>query len=116
MADSDAIDMMRQLLTFSPVKRMTANQALAHPYVAQFHVPEEEIECKKNITIPIDDNTKLSVSAYRDELYTSIIKVNVENQKAKAAATAAAVPAKKKKTKTARPRKERREKKPVVHE
>jgi len=96
MADSDAIDMMRQLLTFSPVKRMTAVQALAHPYVAQFHVPEEEIDCQKKIVISIDDNKKLSVSAYRDELYTSIIKVNVDNQKAKAAAAATAAPAKKK--------------------
>lgn len=115
MADGDAIDMMRQLLTFSPIKRMTAVQALAHPYVSQFHVPEEEIECKKNIVIPIDDNTKLSVSAYRDELYTSIIKVNVENQKAKTAAAAAAVPAKKKKAKGTRPRKDRREKKGGSH-
>jgi mitogen-activated protein kinase 15 len=94
MADSDVIDMLRQLLTFSPAKRMNANHALAHPYVAQFHVPEEEIECHKNIVIPIDDNKKLSVSAYRDELYTSIIKVNVDNQKAKAAAAAAVVPTK----------------------
>jgi len=100
MADSDAIDMMRQLLTFSPTKRMTANQALAHPYVAQFHVPEEEVECQKNIVIPLDDNKKLTVSAYRDELYTSIIKVNIDNQKAKAAAAATtAAPARKKKAK-----------------
>lgn len=92
-ADSDAIDMLRQLLTFNPAKRMTASQALAHPYVAQFHSPEEEIECTKNIVIPIDDNKKLSVAAYREELYTSIIKVNVENQKAKtAAANAVAAP------------------------
>jgi len=108
MADSDAIDMMRQLLTFSPVKRMTAVQALAHPYVAQFHVPEEEIDCQKKIVISIDDNKKLSVSAYRDELYTSIIKVNVDNQKAKAAAAATAAPAKKKKPKQTRPRNQKK--------
>jgi len=99
MADNDAIDMLRQLLTFNPAKRMTAAQALAHPYVSQFHSPEEEIECHKNIVIPLDDNQKLSVSAYRDELYTSIIKVNVENQKAKTAAAATAAPTKKKRTK-----------------
>jgi len=108
MADSDAIDMMRQLLTFSPVKRMTASQALAHPYVAQFHVPEEEIDCQKKIVISIDDNKKLSVSAYRDELYTSIIKVNVDNQKAKAASAATVAPPKKKKPKQPRTRKEKK--------
>jgi len=97
MADADAIDLMRKLLTFSPVKRMTATQALAHPYVSQFHVPEEETDCLKKIAIPIDDNQKLTVSAYRDELYTSIIKVNIENQKAKAATSAPSGNKKKKK-------------------
>jgi mitogen-activated protein kinase 15 len=86
MSDNDAIDFMRKLLTFNPLKRMSAAQALEHPFVAQFHAPEEEIECKKKIIIPIDDNKKLSVAAYREELYNSIIKVKtVEPQKKKEA-------------------------------
>jgi mitogen-activated protein kinase 15 len=88
-ADSDTMDLLRKLLTFSPVRRITATQALAHPYVAQFHVPEEEIEYHKKIFIPIELR-KLSVPAYRDELFTSIIKFNFERQKAKIAATIAA--------------------------
>jgi len=117
MADSDVIDMLRQLLTFSPAKRMNATHALAHPYVAQFHVPEEEIECHKNIVIPIDDNKKLTVSAYRDELYTSIIKVNVDHQKAKAAAAAAAVPTKStKKSRAPKGRNHRERKKKKAHD
>jgi len=116
MADSDVIDMLRQLLTFSPAKRMNATHALSHPYVAQFHVPEEEIECHKNIVIPIDDNKKLSVSAYRDELYTSIIKVNVDNQKAKAAAAAAVVPTKSTKKRAPKGRNRERKKKRLTME
>jgi len=81
-ADSDSIDMLQKLLMFNPDKRMTAEEALEHPYVAQFHAPEEEINCEKIITIRIDDDKKLTVAAYRDELYTSIIKVNVETKKA----------------------------------
>jgi len=116
VADSDVIDMLRQLLTFSPNKRMNATHALAHPYVAQFHAPEEEIECHKNIVIPIDDNKKLSVSAYRDELYTSIIKVNVDNQKAKAAAAAPVVPTKSTKKSRVKGTRNRRKKKKKVHD
>jgi mitogen-activated protein kinase 15 len=110
-ADSDAMDLLRKLLTFSPSRRISATQALAHPYLAQFHVPEEEIECQKKIFIPIELK-KLSVAAYRDELFTSIIKFNFDKQKAKIAAatavTAAAKTAsapKKKRTKENRRRK-----------
>jgi len=81
-ADSDAIDLLQKLLDFNPDKRLTAEESLEHPYVAQFHVPEEEITCDKPIKIPIDDNKKLTVMDYRDELYHSIIKVNVETNKA----------------------------------
>jgi len=81
-ADADSIDLLQKLLMFNPSKRLNAEEALEHPYVSQFHVPEEESVCEKTITIPIDDNKKLTVAAYRDELYTSIIKVNVETKKA----------------------------------
>jgi len=82
LADADAIDLLQKLLDFNPDKRLTAEEALEHPYVAQFHVPEEEITCEKPISIPIDDNKKLTVMDYRDELYHSIIKVNVETNRA----------------------------------
>jgi len=81
-ADGDAHDLLKKLLMFNPDKRITVEESLAHPYVAQFHNPEEELSCGKSIHIPIDDNKKLTVAAYRDELYTSIIKVNVETKKA----------------------------------
>lgn len=55
-ASDDAIDLMRKLMHFNPKKRLTAEQALKHPYVAQFHDPENEPICTKRINIPIDDN------------------------------------------------------------
>jgi len=42
------------------------------------------MSCDKEIKIPIDDNKKLSVVAYREELYTSIIKVAVEKKEKRA--------------------------------
>jgi mitogen-activated protein kinase 15 len=82
-ADPEAIDMLKKLLSFNPDKRLTVQQALEHPYVGQFHNPAEEITCEKTIVIPINDNKKMSVATYRDELYTSIIKVNVDTKKEK---------------------------------
>eukprot|EP01123_Difflugia_compressa_P015968 TRINITY_DN93_c0_g1_i1.p1 TRINITY_DN93_c0_g1~~TRINITY_DN93_c0_g1_i1.p1 ORF type:complete len:387 (-),score=80.79 TRINITY_DN93_c0_g1_i1:79-1239(-) len=81
-ADGEALDLLHKLLVFNPSKRLTAEEGLEHPYVAQFHVPAEETVCNKTITVPMDDNKRFSVAAYRDELYTTIIKANVETRKA----------------------------------
>jgi len=79
-ASEDAIDLLQKLLMFNPDKRITAEEALAHAYIAQFHNPEEEIACEKQIQMPINDNKKLSVAAYREELYASVCKVAVEKK------------------------------------
>lgn len=72
------------MLEFNPDKRITIEESLAHPYVEQFHSgnEDEEIVCEKKIQIPIDDNKKLNVAAYRNELYQNVIKV-AEVQKTK---------------------------------
>jgi len=49
------------IMQFNPNKRLTAAEALAHPYVAQFHNPDDEPCCSKTITIPINDNHKYSI-------------------------------------------------------
>jgi len=71
-ASEDALDLLKSLLHFNPNKRLTAEQALAHPYVAQFHSPDDEPNCKKRIAIPIDDNQKFSIREYRNKLYQDI--------------------------------------------
>jgi mitogen-activated protein kinase 15 len=83
-ASEDAIDLLQKLLMFNPDKRITAEEALAHAYVGQFHNPDEEIACEKQIHMPINDNKKLSVAAYREELYASVCKVAVEKKEVRA--------------------------------
>ena len=37
-ADDQAIDLLKKLLIFDPDKRITVNQALSHPYLADLHL------------------------------------------------------------------------------
>jgi mitogen-activated protein kinase 15 len=80
-ASDDALDLLKTLMQFNPSKRLTAEQALKHPYVAQFHNPDDEPNCTKRINIPIDDNQKFSIREYRNKLYADIHKRKKELRK-----------------------------------
>ncbi len=41
-APADALDLMTKLLQFNPERRLSADETLAHPYLAQFHNPGGE--------------------------------------------------------------------------
>jgi mitogen-activated protein kinase 15 len=73
-APPDALDLLHKLLHFSPAQRVTAHEALRHPYVSQFHSPASEPACDRVITIPLDCNTKCGIEEYRDKLYAEIVK------------------------------------------
>lgn len=78
---SDALGLLRKLLVYSPQNRLTVEEVLEHPYFAAFHSPEEEIVCEMKITIPINDNEKLSLKAYREAIYENISeKVKEQNR------------------------------------
>eukprot|EP01023_Acetabularia_acetabulum_P061561 TRINITY_DN7450_c0_g1_i1.p1 TRINITY_DN7450_c0_g1~~TRINITY_DN7450_c0_g1_i1.p1 ORF type:complete len:422 (-),score=56.63 TRINITY_DN7450_c0_g1_i1:408-1673(-) len=77
-ASVDALDLMRKLLQFNPEDRLSAEEALRHPYVKQFHNSMDEPVRRRPITIPIDDNVKYSIAAYREMLYSAIIRTPKE--------------------------------------
>ncbi|KXZ50454.1 hypothetical protein GPECTOR_16g628 [Gonium pectorale] len=75
------------------LSRLSAEAALRHPYVAQFHNPADEPVCHRIIVLPISDNTKYTVSEYRERLYGEILKKKkevVKQMKEREAALAAA--------------------------
>lgn len=80
-ASEDAIDLIKKLLTFNPKHRMTVEQALQHPYVKDFHCPQEEITCERPIPISMNDNQKFSIKEYREALYNEISLKKKEQRK-----------------------------------
>nr|XP_023030221.1 mitogen-activated protein kinase 15 [Leptinotarsa decemlineata] len=68
-APADAVSLITQLLVFNPLKRLRAEEALEHEYVARFHDPEQEIVMQTNVIIPLNDDIRLSVDDYRNKLY-----------------------------------------------
>lgn len=73
-ASADALNLLKKLLVFNPKDRLTAEQALEHAYVGQFHNAAEEPSCPFAIKISIDDDHKYSIGEYRNQLYADIIK------------------------------------------
>uniref|UniRef100_A0A8D3A7R3 Mitogen-activated protein kinase 15 n=1 Tax=Scophthalmus maximus TaxID=52904 RepID=A0A8D3A7R3_SCOMX len=69
----DALDLLRGLLVFNPDKRLTAEQALQHPYVARFHNPAKEPSFYYDVVLPVEDDVQLSVVQYRNKLYEVLI-------------------------------------------
>eukprot|EP00931_Biecheleriopsis_adriatica_P068336 TRINITY_DN42305_c0_g1_i1.p1 TRINITY_DN42305_c0_g1~~TRINITY_DN42305_c0_g1_i1.p1 ORF type:complete len:523 (+),score=114.83 TRINITY_DN42305_c0_g1_i1:95-1570(+) len=80
-ASVEALDLLRLCLQFNPTKRTSAKDALRHPYVVQFHNPDDEFDCDRTIRIPIDDNTKLTVQDYRERLYNEVLKKKKEQRR-----------------------------------
>jgi mitogen-activated protein kinase 15 len=80
-ASEEALDILRLMLQFNPNKRLTAEDALKHPFVAQFHNPDEETVCEREIKIAIDDDHKYSIADYRNQLYQDIVAKKKENRR-----------------------------------
>lgn len=68
-APPEAVDLMEKLLRFNPNERLSAEEALQHPYVARFTAQRTQPVADGPITISLPDDTRYTVSEYRDQLY-----------------------------------------------
>lgn len=72
----DAVDLISKMLVFNPNHRITAELAMRHPYVAGFCTADElnPDPPAEAIVLPLPDNQRLTVDAYRDALYKDILR------------------------------------------
>lgn len=54
-ASKEAIDLLEKMLEFHPGKRITVDEALAHPYLASLHSPEDEPVCTKPVDFAFEE-------------------------------------------------------------
>jgi mitogen-activated protein kinase 15 len=63
------LDFMENLLYFDPFTRFSAESALAHSWLSDFHNPRDEpLYEGSNIAHALSDNKKLSINQYQKEL------------------------------------------------
>ncbi|XP_037659436.1 mitogen-activated protein kinase 15 isoform X3 [Choloepus didactylus] len=69
----EALDLLERLLVFAPDKRLSAAQALQHPYVqSRFHCPARERTLEADVRLPVHEGAQLSAAEYRSRLYQMI--------------------------------------------
>ncbi|KFU93543.1 Mitogen-activated protein kinase 15, partial [Chaetura pelagica] len=68
-APPPALDLLKKLLVFDPGKRLSAEEALEHPYVRRFHCPAQEPSLGHEVVLPLGDDVQLPVAQYRNQLY-----------------------------------------------
>ncbi|KYO26361.1 hypothetical protein Y1Q_0013899 [Alligator mississippiensis] len=53
-ADPKALDLLDKMLTFNPNKRITVEEALAHPYLEQYYDPSDEPVAEEPFTFDME--------------------------------------------------------------
>lgn len=72
----ECVDLMQLMLQFNPARRITAEEALTHPYCNPFHNPDDEPSLQHTVVLPLPDTKRFTVSEYRDQIYADVIQLN----------------------------------------
>ena len=71
-ADPLALDLVEQMLSFDPRKRITAAQGLAHPYLSPYHDPNDEPVAAEQFDWSFND-ADLPVDTWKVMMYSEIL-------------------------------------------
>jgi len=69
-ASPDAIDLLYKLLALDPEDRLSAEQALQHPFFAAYHDPEDEPEC--HAVFNQESEVEASIDVIKERLFEEI--------------------------------------------
>jgi serine/threonine protein kinase len=68
-ASGPALDLLDRLLQFIPLKRLNAEQALSHPYMAELHDPEDELKCEVEFEFNYKTKDNLTEASIREMVF-----------------------------------------------
>ncbi|XP_038706497.1 mitogen-activated protein kinase 3-like [Tripterygium wilfordii] len=72
-----AIDLVDRMLTFDPTKRITVEEALAHPYLSRLHDVDDEPVCLEPFSFDFENQT-LGEEQMKDMIYKEALRINPE--------------------------------------
>lgn len=72
--DPLALDLAEKLLVFNPFKRITAREALQHPYIGDFVTPKDlsDLDRYDPVTLPLQDEVLYTSAEYKEQIYSII--------------------------------------------
>jgi p38 MAP kinase len=77
--EPEAVDLLEKMLVFDPKKRITAAEALSHPYLAPYHDPTDEPVAAEKFDWSFND-ADLPIDTWRVMMYSEILDFHqVEN-------------------------------------
>ena len=81
-ANPDALDLLRRMLEFCPEKRITVEEALAHPYLAALHYPDDEPSSRPVSLFDFDyERQLLTMKDLKDLMYEEILLYHFNQKK-----------------------------------